>query len=288
MSDPSHGSGDSPAVRLGRHLKRIRLAAGYTSQPALSARIGFVEDVIQKGETGKRVPSKEVFPAWIEACRMSIDGKRQILTDGEIQVITELREIARVTQGSIPEFIERYFAAEDKATFLRFWALILVPGPLQVEAYAQAMYDLPGIDRDEAAARVAVRMERQSIVEGPDAPQVIAVLHDAVLYFLMGSPAVMVAQLDHLVAMSQRPNVTIQVVRGRGAYWGISGPFQIASGPEIPDTLLLLAVEDQTQEDPALTRKALTHFEKIRGYALDVEDSHAALKEARDHWNSQQ
>jgi DNA-binding transcriptional regulator YiaG len=64
MSDLSHDSGDSPAVRLGRHLKRIRLAAGYTSQPALAARIGFVEDVVQKGETGKRVPSKEVCPGY--------------------------------------------------------------------------------------------------------------------------------------------------------------------------------------------------------------------------------
>jgi hypothetical protein len=288
MSDPSHYFGDSPAVRLGRHLKRIRLAAGYTSQPALSARIGFVEDVIQKGETGKRVPSKEVFPGWIEACRMSIHGKRQILADGEIQVITELWEIARAAQGSIPVFIEKYFTTEEKAAFLRFWALMLVPGPLQIQDYAQAMYDLPGMDRDDAAVRIAVRMERQSLIEGPDAPQAIAVLHEAVLYFLMGSPETMVAQLDHLAKLSLRPNVTIQIVRGKGAYWGISGPFQIASGPEIPDTLLMLAVEDQTQQDPTLTRNALALFEKMRGYALNVEDSRTTLMEAREHWNSQQ
>jgi hypothetical protein len=74
----------------------------------------------------------------------------------------------------------------------------------------------------------------------------------------------------------------------RGAYWGISGPFQIASGPEIPDTLLMLAVEDQTQEDLTLARKALTLFEKVRGHALNVEDSRAVLMEAREHWYSQQ
>jgi hypothetical protein len=48
------------------------------------------------------------------------------------------------------------------------------------------------------------------------------------------------------------------------------------------------AVEDQTRQDPALTRTAAILFEKIRSNALNVEDSRAGLMEAREHWNSQQ
>jgi hypothetical protein len=96
------------------------------------------------------------------------------------------------------------------------------------------------------------RVERQSIITGPDAPQVIAVLDESVLYRLIGKPAIMARQLDHLLEMSQQPNVTIQVARGTGTYWGLVGSFDIASGSTIPDTLKMLAVEDQTMDDPTL------------------------------------
>ena len=269
----------TPAGKLAKHLRLIRQAAGFTTQPPFAGRLGVSPDLVSKIETGKHVPTQDIFLAWLDLCGVTEEAR---------VYLTDIWTLARAAHGSIPQFIERYFEAAEKATFLRFWALMLVPGPLQVREYAEAMYDLPGMDKDEAAERVAVRMERQTIIEGPDAPEVIVVLHEAVLSFPMGSPEVMVAQLGHLLQMSQRPNVPIQVVRGRGAYWGLSGPFQIASGPEIPDTLLMLAVEDQTNEDPTLTRKALTLFEKVRGHALNVEDSQAVIMEARTHWQSQQ
>jgi hypothetical protein len=159
---------------------------------------------------------------------------------------------------------------------------------LQVEEYALAMYDVPGIDRDEATATVAVRLERQSILDGPDPVQVITVMDESALYRRIGSPPVMAKQLIHLLEISERPNVTIQVVRGTGAYWGLSGAFNIASDDETPDILLMHGVEDQTMEDRTLTRKALILFEKLRSHALNVGESRAVLIEVRDHWQSQQ
>ena len=268
--------------------KRIRLDAGYTSQPALAARIGFVEDVIQKGETGKRVPSKEVFPAWIEACRTSIDGKRQVLTDGEIRALFDLWETARATQGSIPQFIERWFDNEAKAAFLRLWGLLLVPGQLQTREYAHAMFLAEGLDEDEAAEKATIRIRRQAVLDGPDAAHVTAVVHERALYFLVGTPEIMVGQLTRLLEMSQRPNLVIQVVRDEGYFPGLRGPFEIASGDAIPVTLLMLAVEDQTMEDTTLTRKAVALFEEIRGHALHVADSRTVILEAIEKWKSQQ
>jgi hypothetical protein len=54
------------------------------------------------------------------------------------------------------------------------------------------------------------------------------------------------------------------------------------------DTLLMLAVEDQTSEDPTLTRKTLILFERIRSNAHPLEESRVIMMEARNHWNSQQ
>ena len=277
------------AVRLGEELRQVRIAAGYPSIQALAARIdGYGESLITKVEQGKRTASRQLFPAWLDACAVHIETKAPVLSGGYRRALTALWELALKREGPIPEFIEKYLRAEEFAEFIRMWSIILIPGLLQVRDYALAMYDLPGIDQDKAAATVDVYMDRHSIIEGPNAPEVIVVLDESVLYRVIGTPEIMVRQLDHLLEMSQRPNVTIQVARGKGAYWGLVGSFSIASGATIPDTLLMRAVEDQTMDDPTLTRKALILFEKIRGHAPNVGDSRAALMEARDHWNSQQ
>jgi hypothetical protein len=104
----------------------------------------------------------------------------------------------------------------------------------------------------------------------------------------VGPPEIMAGQLEHLLEMSKWPNAVIQVVRDTGYFIGMEGPFEIASGEAIPDTLLMLAIEDQTMEEQALTRKAIALFEQIRGYALSVTDSRAVIVEAIERWNAQQ
>ena len=44
----------NPAAFLGDELRRARLAAGFSSQDALAARLGFDRTVITKAETGER------------------------------------------------------------------------------------------------------------------------------------------------------------------------------------------------------------------------------------------
>src|SRR5258708_8405358 len=47
----------NPKALLGKHLRRLRLAAGFTTQSAAAARIdGYGEDSLQKAETGGQVP----------------------------------------------------------------------------------------------------------------------------------------------------------------------------------------------------------------------------------------
>ena len=83
-------SSDNPhAVRLGRQLRRLRLAAGYATQTAFGPRIGYGDDSISKVE-GRRVPTRELLTAWLGACEKSIDGARQVLTGGEREAITVL------------------------------------------------------------------------------------------------------------------------------------------------------------------------------------------------------
>ena len=126
------------------------------------------------------------------------------------------------------------------------------------------MFTRGGLDDDEAAEKAAVRLGRQAILDGPDPAHATAILYESVLHRLVGTPAIMAAQLSRLLEMSRRRNVVIQVVRDTGYFPGLRGAFKIASGDGMPDTLLMEAVEDQTSHDRALTRTALAQVQLQR------------------------
>ncbi len=288
MTDSSQETEDTPAVRLGRQLRRIRLAAGYTTHLALAKRIGFAEDAIQKAETGKRVPSEAVFPAILGACATTIDGKHRVLTDGERELLTELWEVARKESGPIPEFIELYLRREKKAEYLLLWCSAVISGLLQIYDYAYAMFTSADMDEDEASEKATARSGRRAVLDGAGAAHVTALLHESVLYCQVGTPETMVKQLTDLLEISRRRNVIVQVVRGSEYFFGLETQFEIASGDEIPHTLVTYAVEDQTLDDKAAVRKAIALFKEIQGRALTTEESRALIAEAVEKWKSLQ
>jgi transcriptional regulator with XRE-family HTH domain len=270
-----------PSAALGEHLRRVRLAAGYQIQDAFAAAIHISQDQVSRAETGNQPPMEDVFARWMDLCHV---------TGAELEMFKTMFKLAWASHQSkgVAEFARPWYEAEAEAEFIDIWDAGIVPGLFQTQEYAEAMFDLPGIDKDWAAETVAFRMQRQAILHTDDPVHVSCVLHESVLYLEMGSPAAMVRQLDHMLAMSLLPNVTLHIARGKGSYWGLAGPFQIASAHEKPDTVVMPAVEDQTSVDPALIRKAAILFQKIRGNALNLEDSRVAMTEAREHWNTHQ
>ena len=278
--DPKADSRKPSAIRLGKNLKRLRLAAGIATIAALAIRInGYGEDMISKIENGHRIPRDELYSQWLDACKAS-DMDRECLDD--------LLAEARTEFGPVPQFFELYVRREKQAAFLRLWALDVLPGLLQTYDYAYAMFLAVGLDEDEATGRATARIKRRANVEGPDAKQVTAIIYEPVLYCQVGTPEVMAAQFEDLLKLSRQPNVVLQVVRSDRYFIGREGQFDIASGPEIPDTVVMYNVEDQTQDDRALASKAAASFERIRGHALTIEESRAVIREAIEHCNSQQ
>jgi transcriptional regulator with XRE-family HTH domain len=286
MSEPE----SSPAaVRLGEELRQLRIAAGYPSIQALAARIdGYGESLIAKVEQGRRTASRQLFPAWLDACAVHIETKAPVLTDGHRRALTALWEIGLQREGPIPEFFERYAAAEEKAAFLRMWGLLLIPGPLQTREYAHAMFLGGRLDEDEATERAEARMKRRARIDGPDAAHVTAIIFESALHCLVGTPEIMVGQLEDLLQLLQRRNVIIQVIPDAGYFLGYEGQFQIASGPGILDTVDMETVEDHVSDDPATARKVAELFEEIRSYALNAAESRALIQEAVRRWSQQQ
>ena len=118
--------------------------------------------------TGRRVSGRQLFPPWLDACAVHVQHKTPVLTDGHRRALTALWELALKREGPIPEFAQKYFAEEEKATFVRLWALLLLPSLLQTRDYAHAMFLAGGMDEDEAREKTGVRLGRQAILDGPD------------------------------------------------------------------------------------------------------------------------
>jgi transcriptional regulator with XRE-family HTH domain len=261
---------------LGEELRRARLAAGIDSQELLARELGFDRTVIVKAETGSSPPSKDVAP--------KIAARFPELCNG---LYVALAEIARRSNGPIPGWFADWLEAEREAHTLRVWSPILIPGLLQTAEYARALFLAVGSDEDSAAELVGARLDRQSILDRPNPPHVIAVLDESVLHRLIGSPAIMADQLAHVASAAERLHVSVHVLPATGANAGLSGAFDLASSDDTPDTLRTESMEDQTTESRALVRKASIIFDLVRRDALPRVPSRTLILEAAEQWKSQ-
>lgn len=124
-----------------------------------------------------------------------------------------------------------YVDLEQAATTLTYYQSTIIPGLLQTVEYARAMYaaGLPAeITPERADELIEVRLRRQQVLSRDPPLQLLAVCDEAVLHRVVGGPAVMAAQLDHLKEAASMPNVTLQVIPyGAGAHPAMDNMFTI-------------------------------------------------------------
>jgi len=129
-----------------------------------------------------------------------------------------------------------YVGLEQAAITLTYYQSSIVPGLLQTEGYAQAMYEasLPGeFTREKAGEHIEVRLRRQQLLTRDPPLQLWAVCDEAVLHRAVGGPAVMAAQLRHLIEAANKSNVTLQII-----------PFDIGAHPAMDAMFNILEFGD--------------------------------------------
>ncbi|MEU9023785.1 helix-turn-helix transcriptional regulator [Actinomadura sp. NPDC048394] len=144
----------------------------------------------------------------------------------------------------LPSWFEVYLGLEEAASLLRTYEVQFVPGLLQTEEYAEAVVRLGYSDAsdEEVERRVWLRTTRQRRFASPGAPTLWAVLDEAVVRRPVGGYDVMRRQVEHLIAMSELPNVTLQIVPfGAGGHAAAGGPFTILrfAEPDLSDIVYL-------------------------------------------------
>ncbi|WP_024800102.1 helix-turn-helix transcriptional regulator [Nocardia sp. BMG51109] len=141
----------------------------------------------------------------------------------------------------LPQWFETYIGLEHASHAIRTFEAQLVPGLLQTEEYTRAIVAL-GHGEDDANRRVELRRRRQELLSRDGGPTLWAVLDETVLHRPIGGNEVLRGQLEYLVEMSDRLDVTIQVLpyaAGGHAAAGSSFSMLRFAEPELPDIVYI-------------------------------------------------
>jgi transcriptional regulator with XRE-family HTH domain len=142
--------------------------------------------------------------------------------------------------SELPEEWRSLLGLESGLIALRDFQNQLVNGLLQTADYARAleMSINPGVlSPPELERRVALRVARQQTLAKDPLPQLHFILDETILHRLIGDRIVMHDQMRKLLAATEKPNITVQVLpRDVGGSPGLEGPFTLLTLPApIPD-----------------------------------------------------
>ncbi|WP_381794723.1 Scr1 family TA system antitoxin-like transcriptional regulator [Streptomyces niveus] len=266
----------SPREKYGEELKLRRLAAGMT-QEALAQRVVCSPTLISHFEAGRRLPSPS-------------DAKRidqALETDGFF---------ARWLEDLDSKFAEHFAAVaelEKQAVEIRQYGLSLVPGLLQTETYARALFRsyTPNYRTDDVDRRVVNRLERAQILEGASGPVLWTLLDEAVLHRQVGGARAMATQLRKIMGMAESGRLRLHVL-----------PFGVGEHALMESLLTLMSFEDAApvayveglytgnlMDDPALVSNCQAAYDLALGDSLSQRESLALVRAvAEEHEHGQQ
>jgi transcriptional regulator with XRE-family HTH domain len=226
-------------IGLGSELRKRREAAGITREVAGDA-IRASTAKISRLELG-RVGFKERDVADL----LTLYG---VLDEAERSEFLKLARQANEPgwwhryADLLPSWFETYLGLEQAAAVIRTYELQFVPGLLQTREYARAVTQLACTRTDEIDRRVELRMRRQALLDAPEGPTLWAVIDEAALRRSIGGSELARAQLDHLLEVNDKPNVSLQIAPlSYGGHPAAGGPFTLLrfAQPDLPDIVYL-------------------------------------------------
>jgi transcriptional regulator with XRE-family HTH domain len=252
---------------IGAQLGHFRKAARMT-QPGLAERLCVHEDTIASIEQGRR-PLK---PDLAEQLDVLLDTK------GALAVA-----VAKVPERErFPAFAQDFVDHEREALTLLWYENHVVPGLLQTEDYARAVFSClyPPITAEDVDEWVSARLDRQQVFERkPWPPMMSFLMEEAILHRPIGGQAVLCKQIQHLRQCAELPFVGLQIMpTGRERHAGLAGPMVLLETPDhdhlayIEGQLVSFLNDDQDQVS-VLHQK----YGMLRSQALTPEESMGLL-----------
>ena len=241
-------------------------------QTELARRLGFSNSLISHIERQEKQPSSE-FAA---KCDEIFD------LPGSFSALQQL-----VAREAWPSYFAPVIDFQNCAIRIHDWDPRVLPGLLQAEDYARAIIQagLPYLSPEQVERKVTDRMDSLQIMHrDASRPQLWELVHEGVLRHVIGSPAIMHAQLDHLIELAQSPDIVLQVLPFTAHdHPGAGGPlslFDFADSPTVGYTEC--EGGGMIVEQPEKVAGLVTTMNLIRAAALSPRDSLTLLRNIRD------
>ncbi|GAA0332818.1 helix-turn-helix transcriptional regulator [Streptomyces blastmyceticus] len=257
---------------FGAELKIRREAAGFTQQD-LGTRVFCSGSYIGQFETGIRKPQLDVAER--------IDAV--LKTDGFFA------RMCRELIDSSP--YEHYFAEaaylEGLADTIREYAPLFVPGLVQTEAYARAVFlaGQPHLTDDEIDTRVAARLERQRLLDDPTKPLLWLVLDENVIRRRVGGAAVMSEQLTRVAALTRKRRITMQVLSIHVGVPAVGAMLSLMTFKDAPPLAYSEAAHSgNLLDDPARVTGLERAYDLVRAHALPPDASLTLIESVAEEY----
>lgn len=268
------GTAATSAAVFGELLREHRDRAGL-SQDKLASEIPCDRSLVARVEAGTRVPQQP----FVVRCDALLE------TGGLLA-----RLWARIDwypPAEHPDWFKRRAAMDAEAVALREFQTQVMPGLLQTEDYAWALFSRVIGDPAQVRERVAARLDRQLRFLETDGPLLIVVLDESALRNIVGGAPVMRAQYTHLLAMGQRPNIRIQVAPADRPY--LVRPNSSMSLITLLDGHQCVYSESLDRghfsDDPAVYSRHARTYDVLRADALSSGESAALITDFREGYS---
>ncbi|MEV3845796.1 helix-turn-helix domain-containing protein [Streptomyces microflavus] len=191
------GRSREPRARFAEELRLLRTARGHSLRQ-LGDRLGWDWSLFGKMEKGETVGGPEVVQA--------LDTHY-----GTPGLLLALWELAVSDKTQFKERYRRYMALEAEAVSMWHFAVSVLPGLLQTPGYAREILASGGLRGEALDQQVEARMGRRELLAGEDVPQFRTILSEAVLRTPLRDGREWEAQLEYLLEVGEREDVTLQV-----------------------------------------------------------------------------
>ncbi len=257
-------AGGKPTVRsrrVGSELRRLREAAGITTAQAAGL-LSCSPAKISRIENG-------IVSVRVVDLRLLLDR----YGDEDREHRAYLERLARESNkrgwwqdygDTIPPYYADFIGLEADASYIKTWEPTTVPGLLQTPEYARAvMLANPAMaSPDKLENFIGIRRERQARLEQGTDARLDAVIWEVALITTVGSDEIQRGQLNRLLDLMNRPNISVQVLPlEAGDQASMSGSFVLFSfGSE--RAVSTVFVENLTSS------QYLEMDQELRGYTL--------------------
>ncbi|MEU1512369.1 DUF5753 domain-containing protein [Streptomyces sp. NPDC005811] len=262
--------------RLGAELRKMRLAAGAATEYAAGL-LGIDRTRLSNMESGIRPFSAERVRTL--ACNYSCPDEDYVEALASMADSKE-RGWWEQYRGTLPAGLLDIAELEWHATRVRTVQFMHVPGLLQTEEYARAVFTavLPPIRRLDVELRVAHRMARQQVFERPEPLPYLAYVHEAALRMRFGGVEEARNQLKHLAERSEQDGIEVRVVPASVSGFPGAGHAVLYADGAVPP---LDTVQLDSAHGPVFT-SAEAQLHKYRAHLHWMDDAALSPAASRD------